>query len=85
MLGSGGVHLYSYHLGGRSRQISVCLRPAGLQPGLPGQPGLHKETLFKKTKIGQNKTKKGPLTLKQQELGKKKDIPEQAGGVPGAG
>jgi hypothetical protein len=43
--------------GGRGRQISVCLN-RGYRPGqVPGQPGLHRETLSQKNKIN-NKNKK---------------------------
>jgi hypothetical protein len=48
--GSGGAHLWSQHLGGRVRQISVSWRPAWSTESVPGQPGLHRETLSQKKK-----------------------------------
>ena len=61
--GSGGTHLQSQYSGGRGRWISVSLRPASSTEGVPGQPGLHRETLSLKTKTTKLKRKvlKGPL------------------------
>ena len=45
-LGACGAHLYSLHLGGRGRQISVSSRTAWSTKQVPGHPGLlHRETL----------------------------------------
>jgi hypothetical protein len=42
---SDGTHIWSQHWGGRGRQISPSSRPAWCMEWVPGQPGLHKETL----------------------------------------
>jgi hypothetical protein len=60
--GHGGAHLRSQHLGGRGRQISDF--EASLVYRVPGQPGLHRETLSwkqtnkKTTPPPQKKTRK---------------------------
>lgn len=51
------------HPGGRSRQISESSRSAWSTQPVPGQPGLHRETLFQKQT---NKTKQ--LKKKQKNL-----------------
>jgi hypothetical protein len=50
--GHSGAHTsnFSTHLGGKSRWISVNLRPAWSTERVPEQPGLYRETLFLKTK-----------------------------------
>ena len=44
----GGAHHYSQHPGGRGR-FSVRLKPTWSTKEVPGQPGLHRESMFQKT------------------------------------
>ena len=53
--GHSGACGQSQHLIGRGRQCSVSSGPAWSTKWVPGQPGLHRETLSWKTKPNQNK------------------------------
>lgn len=50
-----GRLLYSEHLGGRQMWISMISKQ------FPGQPGLHRKSLHRKTKISQTNRKKKHL------------------------
>jgi hypothetical protein len=46
--------------------MSVSLRPAWSTDGVPGQPGLHRETLFQNTK--EKKKEKNPFVLPRSHV-----------------
>ena len=52
--GHSGAHTsnFSTHLGGKSRWISVNLRPAWSTERVPEQPGLYRETLSQERAVG---------------------------------
>jgi hypothetical protein len=52
-------------------------RPAWSTKGVPGQPGLYRETLSQKTK--QNKTNKKQTNKKQKKRKKKRDMTTKTG------
>jgi hypothetical protein len=56
------------HSGSRGKWISVNLKPAWSTDQIPGQPGLHSDTLFLKNKNKTNKRKRKKKNTKKKTL-----------------